>query len=94
VADVSVPSKPEGLLTGGSMSPDGKRVMLCDLKGGYEFVLPEGASGPDAIWTQKPVVVDLGDRKQGDGVSYGRDGVSLYASSEKKNAPLFMIKRK
>jgi hypothetical protein len=94
IADVSVPSKPEGLLTGGSISPDGKLVMLCDLKAGYEFVLPDGAASPDAIWTQKPVVVDLGDRKQGEGVSYGRDGVSLYASSEKKNSPLFLIKRK
>ena len=94
VADVSVPSKPEGLLTGGSMSPDGKRVILCDLKGGYELVLPEGASDPEAIWTQKPRVIDLGDRKQGEGVSYGRDGATLYASSEKKNSPLFMIKRK
>lgn len=94
VADVSVPSKPEGLLTGGSISPDGKRVMLCDLKSGYEFVMPDGGASPDAIWAQKPFVVDLGDRKQGEGVSYGRDGVSLYASSEKKNTPLFMIKRK
>ena len=94
VADVSVPSKPTGLLTGGSISPDGKRVMLCDLKGGYEFVLPDGDASPDMIWAQKPLVVDLGDRKQGEGVSYGRDGVSLYASSEKKNSPLFLIKRK
>lgn len=94
VADVSVPSKPEGLLTGGTISPDGTRVMLCDLKGGYEYVLPDGAAGADAIWTQKPMVVDLGDRKQGEGVSYGRDGMSLYASSEKKNSPLYLIKRK
>ncbi|MEO8572425.1 MAG: hypothetical protein ABI481_00525 [Pyrinomonadaceae bacterium] len=94
VADISVRSKHEGLLTDGSISPDGKRVILCDLKGGYELVLPEGASDPEAIWTQTPRVVDLGDRKQGEGVSYGRDGVTIYASSEKKNAPLFMIKRK
>jgi hypothetical protein len=33
---------------------------------------------------------NVGDRKQGEGVSYGRDGLTLYASSEKKNAPLFM----
>lgn len=94
VGDLSVPSNPAGMLTGGSISPDGKRVMLCDLQGGYELVLPDGANDPDAIWKQKPVVVDLGDRKQGEGVSYGRDGISLYASSEKKNAPLFQIKRK
>jgi hypothetical protein len=94
VADVSVPSEPEGLLTGGSISPDGTRVMLCDLNGGYEFVLPEGATDPDAIWQQQASPVDLGDRKQGEGVSYGRDGLTLFASSEKKNPPLFVIKRK
>ena len=94
VAEVSVPSTPEGLLTGGSFSPDGTRLMWCDKKGGYEFVLPPGASNIDDIWKQKPVAVNVGDRKQGEGVSYGRDGVSLYASSEKKHAPLYVIKRK
>jgi hypothetical protein len=93
IADIAVPSSPEGHLTGGSMSPDGRRVMLCDLEGGYELVLPEGATDPDDIWRQAPLTVDLGDRKQGEGVSYGRDGRSLYASSEKKNSPLFRIER-
>ena len=83
VADVSVPSQPEGRLTDGTISADGTRVMLCDLEAGYEFVLPQGAADPDAIWQQRPQVVDIGDRKQGEGVSYGRDGASLYASSEK-----------
>ncbi len=93
VADVAVPSQPEGRLTGGSISPDGRRVMLCDLEGGYELVLPEGVDDPDAVWAQQASTVDLGDRKQGEGVSYGRDGLSLYASSEKKNSPLYVIRR-
>ena len=67
--------------------------MLCDLDGGYELVLPEGATDADAIWQQTPQAVDLGDRKQGEGVSYGRDGRSLFASSEKKNSPLYLITR-
>lgn len=37
--------------------------------------------------------VDLGDRKQGEGVSYSRDGRSLFASSEKRNSPLYVITR-
>jgi hypothetical protein len=94
IAEVSMPSTPEGLLTGGSFSPDGTRMMLCDKKGGYEFVLPKGSSNIEDIWKQKPVFVNVGDRKQGEGVSYGRDGVTLYASSEKKYAPLYMVKRK
>jgi hypothetical protein len=75
------------------MSPDGRGLMLCDLKGGYELVLPEGAVDPDAIWRQSALTVDLGDRKQGEGVSYGRDGRSLFASSERKNSPLYVITR-
>ena len=67
IADVSVPSTPEGHLTGGSISPDGRRVMLCDLEGGYELVLPEGVTDADAIWQQEALTVDLGDRKQGEG---------------------------
>jgi len=94
VADISVPSEPEGRLTGGSMSPDGDRVMLCDLNAGYEFVLPEGVADPDAIWQQQPLTVDLGDRPQGEGVSYGRDGRTLFASSEEQNSPLFVIRRR
>ena len=94
VAEVSVPANPQGLITGGSFSPDGGRLMLCDVKGGYEFVLPDAAASPDDIWKQKPTPVDVGDRKQGEGVSYGRDGLTLYASSEKRNAPLYMIKRR
>jgi hypothetical protein len=93
VGEISLPTKPEGLLTGGSFSPDGTRVMLCDVKNGYELV-STNTSDPDTIWKQTPRIVDLGERKQGEGVSYGRDGYSLYASSEKKNTPLIKIERK
>jgi hypothetical protein len=94
VAIVSLPTKPEGLITGGSLSPDGSRAMLCDVQRGYELKLPATSSSPDDIWKQKPIPVDIGDRKQGEGVSYGRDGLSLYATSEKINAPIYMIKRR
>jgi hypothetical protein len=94
VATVSLPTKPEGLITGGSLSPDGSRAMLCDVQRGYELKLPAASSSPDDLWKQKPIPVDIGERKQGEGVSYGRDGLSLYATSEKKNAPIYMIKRK
>jgi hypothetical protein len=93
VGEVSVPSKPKGRLTDGAFSPDGTRVMLCDEQAGYELVLPAGAA-PDTIWNQPPRTVDLGDRPQGEGVSYSRDGDAVYASSEKKNSALYLIRRK
>jgi len=94
IAELSVPSDPPGLFTDGSMSPDGNRVILCDVKSGYELASPAGGSDADAIWKQKPVTVFLGDRKQGEGVTYAPDGRSLYASSEKKNAPIYRISRR
>jgi hypothetical protein len=94
VGEIAVPSQPMGLLTGGSISPDGRRVMVCDVKSGYELVLPAGVADPDAIWKQRPVPIDLGERRQGEGISYGPDGISLYASSEKKNTPIIKITRK
>ena len=94
ISDIAVPGDPEGRLTGGAISPDGTRVILCDLKNGYEFKLPAGAADADAFWQQKPSIVNLGDRPQGEAVSYTADGTAIYASSEKKNAPLFLIKRK
>lgn len=94
LADMSVAANPEGRFTDGSMSPDGRRVILCDVEGGYELVLPDGETDPDAVWRQEPAAVDLGDREQGEGVTYSRDGLSLYASSEGEEPPLYLIKRK
>jgi hypothetical protein len=94
VAEITMPAEPVGLLTGGSISPDGRRVILCDVQGGYELVLPQGDSNFDDIWKQKPLMVDLGDRKQGEGVSYNADGTAIYAGSEKKNSAIYVIKQK
>jgi hypothetical protein len=85
---------PIGLLTGGAISPDGKRVALCDYQQGYELVLPPDVADFDAIWSQKLVVVDLGKRKQGEGVTYSPDGNTIFASSENKNAPLIRVQRR
>src|SRR5215213_8204823 len=42
IGEVRVPSLFGGLITGGSISPDGRRVALCDYFQGYEIVLPAG----------------------------------------------------
>lgn len=94
VAEVSVPSVPNGFLTGGDIAPDGRRVILCDYLSGYELTLPEGASGFDAIWSQPPVPVDLGKRDEGESVAYTADGAALLATSEGANEPVFRIERK
>ncbi len=94
IADFSVPAIPNGLLTGGDISPDGKHVILCDYFNGYEIILPKEAKNFDEIWKQTPLIIDLGAREQGEAVCYSLDGKSVFATSEKKNQPLIEAKRK
>ncbi len=94
VAEITVPSIPNGLLTGGDIAPDGKHVILVDYFGAYELILPEKAKNFDEIWKEKPSEIKLGDRKQGEGICYSLDGNAVYATSEKKDSPLIEVKRK
>ena len=93
IAEISVPAVPNGLLTGGAISQDGKHVILCDYSAGYELDIGSERSF-DEIWKQKLVTVDLSDRKQGEGVTFSADGKYLLATSERKNAPIVEVKRK
>jgi hypothetical protein len=94
VADITVPAIPNGFLTGGDIAPDGKRLVICDYFAAYEFSLPPDAKGFDDIWKQKPAVINLGDRDQGEAICYSSDGSSLFATSEGKNKPLIRIDRR
>jgi hypothetical protein len=93
VGEISVPAVPNGLLTGGSISQDGKRVFLCDYSAGYELDLG-AATDFDDVWERKPIPVDLGDRKHGEAVTFGADGKAIFGTSEGKNAEIFEVKRK
>lgn len=93
IADLSVPAFPNGLLTGGDISPDGKRIIVCDYFAAYEFILPEKAKSFDELWREKPMIVELGERAQGEAVGYAPDGKSIFATSEKRNSPLIQVKR-
>lgn len=94
IADFSVPALPNGFLTGGDISPDGRRVVVCDYFGAYEIILPEAAKNFDEIWKQKVAVIELGPREFGEAVGYSADGKSIYATSEKRNQPFIQVKRK
>lgn len=93
VGEVSVPAVPNGLLTSGSISPDARRVILCDYSGGYELNL-RGGSSFDEIWKTKPLRVDLGDRKHGEAVTFSSDGKSIIGTNEGKKAEIFEAKIK
>ena len=90
---VNVPSLFGGVITGGSISPDGRRIALCDYFQGYELALPSGSSNFNDIWKQKMVGFDLGKRKQGEAITYRLDGKALLATSEGKNASIIQVMR-
>lgn len=91
VADISVPAIPSGVLTGGDISADGRRVVISDYSQAYELSLPETTANFEDIWKQSPEPVDLGKRKQGESVCYSADGNTIYAGSESRNSPIIQV---
>jgi hypothetical protein len=91
IGDIQVPSLLGGVITGGSISPDGRRVALCDYFAGYEMVLPPASRDFDEIWKQKPAGFDLGKRKQGESITYRLDGNAVLATSEGKSSDLIQV---
>lgn len=94
IADLSVPSIPNGFLTGGDIAADGQHVIVCDYFAAYELVLPSDTTNFDEVWNAVPVRVDLGARDQGESVSYGIDDKTVYATSEKANSPIIRLERR
>ena len=82
-----------GLVTGGDISPDGRRVALCTYAGGFELELPPGLDEFDAIWEQPLKGVNLPPRTQGEAVAYRLDGNALLTTSELAPAPLSEVER-
>lgn len=94
IAEISLPAILIGMLTGGDVSADGKRVVLCDYVAGYELTLPGGSKNFDEIFKQKPVRFDIGKRGIGETVTYSADGNSVYSTSEGVGSPIFQMTRK
>jgi len=91
IGEIRVPSLFGGVVTGGSVSRDGRRVALCDYFQGYELVLPANSRDFNDIWKVKMTGFDLGKRKQGESIAYRLDGKALLATSEGKKAPLIQV---
>ncbi len=94
IGDLSVPTLFGGLITGGSISPDGLRLALCDYLDAYEMVLPGGRASFDEIWKQRLQLVGLGRRRQGESIAYRLDGRALLATSEGAHAALVQVVRR
>lgn len=94
VSNLTVPAIPNGFLTGGDFSPDGKRLVICDYSGAYEFTLPENSKDLNDIWSQEPESIVVGSRKIGEAVTYSPEGNSIILTSEGKNTPIIEVVRK
>ena len=94
IGEVRVPSLFGGAITGGSVSPDGRRLALCDYFQGYEMVLPASSGNFNDIWKQTMTGFDLGKRKQGESIAYRLDGNALLATSEGKGTDLLQVERR
>jgi len=88
-------AKPIGTLevgwsTGMDISPDGLRAVVMTYGDAYEYV-----RGPKETWaqalTRKPRRIGAPRRRQGESICYGRDGKTLYLTSEKLPTPLLEI---
>ena len=93
LGEIRVPSIFGGVITGGSISPDGRRVALCDYFQGYEIVLPTASKDFNDIWKQRMTGFNLGKRKQGESITYRLDGKAFLATSEGKRSPLIQVLR-
>ncbi|GAB4452107.1 MAG: hypothetical protein OHK0029_02490 [Armatimonadaceae bacterium] len=82
------------LVTGGDISPDGKKVILRTYASAYEMQLPQNAKEFDAIWAVRPVAIPLPPMQQGESIAYSTDGKSILTTSEKTPAPLYEMKSK
>jgi len=94
IGNISLPALPNGLLTGGEISPDGKHVILCDYFNAYEYVLPKNTEKFNDIWKTDPSLIRLGKREQGEAICYSVDMKSIFATSEKRNSSIIEVKRK
>ena len=89
LALVATVRMPEGeWVTGGDVSPDGRRVLLSSYLGGLEMELPATSRAFDDVWSQPPLEVDLGRLVQTEAAAYRLDGDAVVATSERSPAPL------
>jgi hypothetical protein len=90
---LKIPSLFGGILTGGSVAPDGRRIALVDYFQAYEVMLPKDSSNFDDFWKEKLVPIDFGKRKQGEGIAYRLDGRALLGTSEGKGSAIMQVER-
>lgn len=92
VGELRTSSLTPGMITGADISPDGRKLILCDYFNAYEMHLPETKDARfDEIWKQSMAIVRLGDRNQGEAICYRLDGQAILVTSEMSPAALVEV---
>jgi hypothetical protein len=95
VGEIRFPNALVGVITGGDISPDGRRIILCDYLEAFELVLSDKPGiAFDTIWKQPLIPVNIGARQQGEAVCYSADGMAVFATSEQLPCPLIEVNRR
>jgi hypothetical protein len=85
IATLSIP-----FATALDISPDGRRAILVNYTGAYEYTRSEQEAWP-AAFARRGRSIPVPDRLQGESVCYGPDGKTLYLTSEKLPTPLYEV---
>jgi len=93
LGEIALPAIPNGSVTGGDISPNGDRLVLCDYSAVYEFVLANGITA-DNFFTSEPVSNTASNRTIGEAVTYSADGNSLILTSEGSQSSVVKLVRK
>jgi hypothetical protein len=89
VADLKPPDgRPN--TTGGDISPDALRVVVCNYDTLWEFRASPGQPF-DAVWRAKPLVLDM--PIPGEAIAYSADGRALLISQEGTHAPIYELRQ-
>jgi hypothetical protein len=86
-------------ITGGCISPDGRKVVFCTYFSGYEMTLPvtgkdtKDTKNFDAIWKTPLLPFNLPPIRQIEAITYSRDGKYVIVTGEGINAPIYTVKR-
>lgn len=90
VATLSVPAEGDSSLTGASLHPSGRALLLRLYNRLVELRLPEavgavdvGAEDGEGLFRQAAVTVPSGPEPQGEAVTYSADGQSYFTASER-----------
>jgi hypothetical protein len=80
------------MATGGAVSPDGTRLVVRTYTDAYEWHIKNG--DVKAAIKAKPLHIALPQTRQGEAITYTRDGAALLISSEGANGPVHELKRR